>query len=1026
VSISDLTSRDAVLAALDEFDRIGRAAFLEKYGFGPSRAYFVKRGRELYDSKAVVGAAVAYEDPKRGPMRNAEFSGGEATVKAKLEELGFEVTRQPATKTGAGLVLPQTEVDAFAAHLDTPEYAEEERDYKLVVHYVLRSLFSPDRIASAEFPAMLGAFFERKLDPAQLNLPGEDIDLVKQTHGSPQAITNAFINLCGGGYGVNNFVWIPGAIRDGLGEPIRETFADLLASDEPLAERVDRFRTELVAVEERAEQLPSWHENWKIVAPSLSFVAALLAGIDPQRFTFYHQGKLRAAHESLVGEWPKGTIGEVYTEVVGFVGDVRDALARQGAPVRDLIDAQSFLYMRDSATSPESTHTERDKGPDETLHLVVKWSATEEPRTVELHRDAAEEHGAVWWGLIGREGRRKLSESSLKSIQAQLDAGTQTTVFLSGPPSAPGWRAQLVAIQESRPGSEEELIPNYYPPQHHHSLWVKISNLQEVERDWLMRHLEPAANSGKLVALGNQTNPLLVRIRARPRVWWVNQGGSYRRARDGGHIWAPERNKAGTELAHWSAMRYLRQGDRVLHYANTEIRALGRVVSEATRSGRPDEVADQAWGDTGFRAEVEYRELDPRIRLIDIPEEWRLKEGAPFNSAGSVQQGYLFALSDSFLKQLKQRFSQLDLDVTGIDVEPPQPPSGSPAQFDLKTLRSAGVDRGLRLEDGVYANVIAALESGKHVIFTGPPGTAKTTLAEVVAATAARADRCNGHLLTTATADWTTYETIGGLRPTEDGLAFSEGHFLEAIRANQWLVIDELNRSNFDRAFGQLFTVLSGQTVVLPYERTGGRGRLALVPHGASIPSGQVDALHVPETWRVIATMNVFDKTLLFEMSFALMRRFAFVEVPSPPEDVFVALIEEAAEGDTQAADVAKSFLSLRKFRDLGPALFMDVARFVRARRELGGADDRQLAFQSFYSFLLPQFEGIDEEDGEKLFAEGRRAVGAAHRERLRRTLNSVLGLQLAEKDQADQEEDIDFAPDEPDLLSDGEVQETV
>ena len=37
--------------------------------------------------------------------------------------------------------------------------------------------------------------------------------------------------------------------------------------------------------------------------------------------------------------------------------------------------------------------------------------------------------------------------------------------------------------------------------------------------------------------------------------------------------------------------------------------------------------------------------------------------------------------------------------------------------------------------------------------------------------------------------------------------------------------------------------------------------------------------------------MNVFDKSLLFEMSFALMRRFAFIEVPSPSHEMFVELI---------------------------------------------------------------------------------------------------------------------------------------
>src|SRR5207248_11623424 len=136
-----------------------------------------------------------------------------------------------------------------------------------------------------------------------------------------------------------------------------------------------------------------------------------------------------------------------------------------------------------------------------------------------------------------------------------------------------------------------------------------------------------------------------------------------------------------------------------------------------------------------------------------------------------------------------------------------------------------------------------------------------------------------GYVLTTATADWTTYETIGGLRPGDGAeLQFAEGHFLAAIRNRQWLVIDELNRSNFDRAFGQLFTVLSGQPVVLPYTRPGQDSKpLVLVPDEASspVPVADADVLSIPGDWRIIATMNVFDKSLLFEMSFALMRRFA-------------------------------------------------------------------------------------------------------------------------------------------------------
>jgi MoxR-like ATPase len=313
--------------------------------------------------------------------------------------------------------------------------------------------------------------------------------------------------------------------------------------------------------------------------------------------------------------------------------------------------------------------------------------------------------------------------------------------------------------------------------------------------------------------------------------------------------------------------------------------------------------------------------------------------------------------------------------------------------------------RGLRLAPEIVRQVVAAIRSGKHIIFTGPPGTAKTTLAELVASVASSAGLCDGYMLTTATADWTTYETIGGLKPDRTGLTFQEGHFLDAIRQDQWLVIDELNRSNFDRAFGQLFTVLSGQAVELPYERQPGAGRIALVPAGATHGFIDVDVLEIPSSWRVIATMNVFDKSLLFEMSFALMRRFAFVEVPSPDVADFEALINDQTHGDLQAASLAKKLLKLRELKDLGPAVFIDLARFARERRALSDVSDGQLMFEAFYSYLLPQFEGIDEVQGQRLFKEVKRLVGPTLAERLRTTLVSVLGLESLEVQVADDED---------------------
>lgn len=80
-----------MLRAIEEFDALGRAKFLAKYGFGPARAYeLIWQGRR-YDSKAILGAAHGYARPELGPMSAADFTGGRNTVMKALESLGFEV-----------------------------------------------------------------------------------------------------------------------------------------------------------------------------------------------------------------------------------------------------------------------------------------------------------------------------------------------------------------------------------------------------------------------------------------------------------------------------------------------------------------------------------------------------------------------------------------------------------------------------------------------------------------------------------------------------------------------------------------------------------------------------------------------------------------------------------------------------------------------------------------------------------------------------------------------------------------------
>jgi putative restriction endonuclease len=99
MALADLSDPAAVVRAIEEFDAIGREAFLERYGFGPARQFFVGYYSRHYDSKAILGAAHGFEFPEQGPLSHADFSGGEPTVR-KLMELGFSVVQMGAETRG--------------------------------------------------------------------------------------------------------------------------------------------------------------------------------------------------------------------------------------------------------------------------------------------------------------------------------------------------------------------------------------------------------------------------------------------------------------------------------------------------------------------------------------------------------------------------------------------------------------------------------------------------------------------------------------------------------------------------------------------------------------------------------------------------------------------------------------------------------------------------------------------------------------------------------------------------------------
>jgi len=302
---------------------------------------------------------------------------------------------------------------------------------------------------------------------------------------------------------------------------------------------------------------------------------------------------------------------------------------------------------------------------------------------------------------------------------------------------------------------------------------------------------------------------------------------------------------------------------------------------------------------------------------------------------------------------------RLKFEATGSD--PLQAPKGESemSEIDFEPLANE-----LRLGADFLSEIWALLEDKRQVIFQGPPGTGKTYVAQQLAK---RLAGCPDRVTIVQFHPSYAYEDfVQGFRPTLDengaGFKLTDGPLLKAAKhakcdnKRHFLIIDEINRGNLAKVFGELYFLLEY------------RDKKIRLQYGG-------DNFELPENLYIIGTMNTADRSIAL-VDLALRRRFYFVSFDphEPPiEGLLSRWLADEAQGMKWVADVvarANGKLDSRHAA-IGPSYFMKkgldkeaVARIWKhsvmpyIEEHLFGEPDRLSAFR-----LEELREGSDESE---------------------------------------------------------------